>query len=245
MLIQMKNVSVRYSQNTIHALSNVNLTFHQGEFICILGLSGAGKSTFVRCINGLQRPTEGTVLLNAYSLTELSEEQLRKVRREIGMIFQQFHLIPRMSVYQNVLTGMFGYRSSFRNLIGWYTSEERDRAVDVIKDVGLSVQLDRRIEQLSGGQKQRVAIARALVQQPRIFIGDEPVASLDPNTAEHIFTILSEAHEHHDLLTIINVHDVEIAKRFATRIIGLRAGEIVYDGLPEQFTANVFDRVYN
>lgn len=249
-MIEVKNLSVQYPGNDVEALSNVNLTLNKGDFVCVLGKSGAGKSTFIRCINGLQIPTSGEVCLDGKVcldpdyVSSAKEEQLRKVRREMGMIFQHFNLIPRLSVLHNVMTGMFGYRSSFKNLIGWFSQEEIALAKKVIEEVGLSSMIDRRVENLSGGQKQRVGIARALVQQPRVLLGDEPVASLDPGTSNHIFMLLKEMHERLGLLTIINVHDLELAKRYATRIIALRNGELIFDGPPEDFTEEQYLATY-
>ncbi|MFZ3578471.1 phosphonate ABC transporter ATP-binding protein [Virgibacillus sp. DJP39] len=243
-MIDMKNMAVHYSGTELEALSNINLSFKQGEFICILGKSGAGKSTFIRCLNGLQKPTKGEIHLDSHPITNLKGEALRKTRREMGMIFQHFNLIPRLSVLQNVLTGTFGYRSSFKNMIGWFKADELDQAKRVIADMGLSQMVDRKVENLSGGQKQRVGIARALVQKPRVLLGDEPVSSLDPGTANHIFVLLKEIHERLGLLTVINVHDVELAKRYATRIIALKNGEIIFDDKPENFTGEAYHNTY-
>lgn len=243
-MIEIKNLSVLYQGNSEESLSDVNLSLHKDDFICVLGKSGAGKSTFIRCINGLQQPTSGEIHLNGKTITNANEEELRKIRREMGMIFQHFNLIPRLSVLQNVMTGTFGYRSSFKNLIGWFSAEELGKAKSVISEVGLSEMMDRRVEQLSGGQKQRVGIARALVQQPCVLLGDEPVASLDPGTSNRIFTLLKEMHERLGLLTIINVHDIELAKRYATRIIALKDGKVIFDGLPEDFAEAEYEETY-
>ncbi|MDC3417986.1 phosphonate ABC transporter ATP-binding protein [Aquibacillus salsiterrae] len=244
-MLELKNLSVQYTKYEDAALSDINLTFKPGEFVCILGKSGAGKSTLIRCINGLQKPTRGDVFWNKQSITKLSEEQLRKVRREMGMIFQHFNLVPRLTVLQNVLTGSFGNRSTFKSLLGLFHDEEVSQAMQVIKDVGLKEQTHRKVEKLSGGQKQRVGIARALLQQPRIFLGDEPVSSLDPGTANHIFNLIQEMHSKHQLLTIINVHDVDIAKRYATRIIALKNGQVIFDDTPESFDRDQFHLTYH
>lgn len=242
-MLELKNLSVRYPGTDINALSDINLSFEKGDFVCVLGKSGAGKSTFIRCINGLQKPTSGEICLDGQKVPT-AKEALRQVRREMGMVFQHFNLIPRLSVLQNVLTGRFGYRSTFKNLIGWFTAEEIEDAKKVIADMGLSELAHRRVENLSGGQKQRVGIARALVQHPRVLLGDEPVASLDPGTSNHIFTLLREVHDRLGLLTIINVHDVELAKRYATRIIALKNGELIFDGKPEDFTGEEYHATY-
>lgn len=243
-MIEIKNLSVLYAGNAEESLSDVNLSLQKGDFICVLGKSGAGKSTFIRCINGLQKPTGGEILLDGKTITYAKEEDLRKIRREMGMIFQHFNLIPRLSVLQNVMTGTFGYRNSFKNLFGMFTAEELKRARSVIAEVGLAEMATRRIENLSGGQKQRVGIARALVQQPRVLLGDEPVASLDPGTSDRIFTLLKEMHERLELLTIINVHDIELAKRYATRIVALKDGKVIFDGLPKDFKEAEYQETY-
>lgn len=243
-MLTLKDVSVQYRRSEQAALSSVNLSFMKGEFVCILGKSGAGKSTLIRTINGLQNVSEGNVLWNGKPLSANNEEEARKVRREMGMIFQHFNLVPRLSVMQNVLTGMFGYRPTFKNLIGWFTTEEIQRAKDVLSEVGLSDFSDRRVEHLSGGQKQRVGIARALVQNPKVLLGDEPVASLDPGTSNHIFSLIKQMHDQHNLLTIINVHDVSLAKKFADRIIALKDGSVIFDGTASEFTDKEYMETY-
>ncbi|WP_163539094.1 phosphonate ABC transporter ATP-binding protein [Gracilibacillus sp. YIM 98692] len=243
-MLNIKNVSVQYDNSQEKALSDINLSFNNGEFVCILGKSGAGKSTLIRCINGLQKPTHGEVYWQDQPLSKMNEEQLRQVRRKMGMIFQHFNLIPRLTVIQNVMTGTFGYRSTFKNLIGWFTDDEIKRAKQIIDDVGLMTQIDRKVEQLSGGQKQRVGIARALLQQPAVFLGDEPVSSLDPGISNHIFQLIQEMHHRLQLLTIINVHDVELAKRYATRLIALKDGKVVFDDIPEKFDDDKFHLTY-
>lgn len=243
-MLKVIELSVKYPKSKENALTNLNLSFRKGEFICILGKSGAGKSTFIRCLNGLQRPTSGSVIWKDKNISGLKEEELRKVRIEMGMIFQHFNLIPRLSVFQNVVTGMFGKRSPYKNLLGIFSKEEHNLALQMIGQVDLSAHKNKRVEELSGGQKQRVAIARALLQNPKVFLGDEPVASLDPGTAKRIFSLLQSIHNEYDLMTIINVHDVILAKQFATRIIALRDGEIIFDDKPENFTDATYDLVY-
>lgn len=243
-MLQVKNVNVIYSKANEKALSDVSLQFEKGEFICILGKSGAGKSTFIRCINALQQPTSGSIIWNGKNIDRLREGELRYIRREMGMIFQHFNLIPRLTVFQNVLTGMFGSRPAYKNLLGLYSKQEKQKALEAINNVDLTSHVHKRVEALSGGQKQRVAIARALLQNPKVFLGDEPVASLDPGTAERIFTLVHEIHNKYNLLTIINVHDVSLAKQFATRIIALREGKVVFDNKPEMFTEESYRLVY-
>ncbi|MBY6035948.1 phosphonate ABC transporter ATP-binding protein [Fictibacillus nanhaiensis] len=244
-MIKFENVSVKYPGAAEPAIKDLNLSFERGEFVCVLGRSGAGKSTFIRCINGLQPVSEGTVKWNEKSLSDMTHKENLEIRRKTGMIFQQFNLIPRMSVVQNILTGLFGYKKSYQNLLGLFSSSERMTAIEAIQQVELTVEPTRRVENLSGGQKQRVAIARALIQNPKVFLGDEPVASLDPGTAERIFSLLKETHSKRNLVSIINVHDVGLAKKFATRIIALREGKLIFDGLPEQFNEEMYAAIYN
>ncbi|TLS35344.1 phosphonate ABC transporter ATP-binding protein [Pseudalkalibacillus caeni] len=244
-MLKAENLSVIYPGSDKPALSNVDLSFEQGEFVCVLGQSGAGKSTLIRCMNGLQKATEGEMFWDGSPLSKIDDKQLRTVRKETGMIFQHFNLVPRLSVFQNVLTGLFGSRNNFRNAFGLFSDEEKEMARQVIGNVGLENEIGRRVENLSGGQKQRVGIARALLQQPKVFLGDEPVASLDPGTAAHIFNLLQEIHFSHNLLTIINVHDVNLAKHYATRVLALKEGKVIFDGKPEEFTDEYYHLTYN
>ncbi|WP_280769228.1 phosphonate ABC transporter ATP-binding protein [Salipaludibacillus daqingensis] len=243
-MISFDNVSVTYTSEKEMALSQLSVEISEGEFICVLGKSGAGKSTFIRTINLLQPVTKGTVHVSGENLDRLSEKETRRLRTEVGMIFQHFNLIPRLSVKQNVLTGRFGQKKAFENLLGLFTKQERDLADYYLEEVGLLPFANRRVEHLSGGQKQRVGIARAMMQEPSILLGDEPVASLDPTTSKNIFQLLTRLHEQRQLTTVINVHDVELAKNFATRILGLKDGKLVFDGKPNQLTTKVYDDIY-
>lgn len=243
-LLTVENGSVRYRNTDTSALDDVTLTFHKGEFVCILGKTGAGKSTLIRTLNGLQALTEGDIRYNGSTFRQLDREGLRSKRKTMGMIFQHHQLIPRLTVLQNVYTGLFGSRSTFRNLAGLFNEEEKKLAMDVIDQVELLPHLNKRVDLLSGGQRQRVGIARALVQTPDVFLGDEPVASLDPGTANRIFQLIQRLHQERNLLTIINVHDVKLAKRYATRIVALKEGRVVFDDQPEALTEELEDMLY-
>ena len=221
-MLELHKVSVVYDEEESAALEEITFEADKGEFICVLGRSGAGKSTLVRTINGLRLPDSGTVSALGKNVSTLAGPDLRSLRAEVGMIFQHFQLIPRMSVRQNVYTGMFGRQPQWKNLMGVFADKDQQQAEEVVREVGLSGYEDRRVEQLSGGQKQRVGIARAMVQNPSILLGDEPVASLDPATSDHIFQILHQLHHERGLLTMINVHDVKLAQKYATRILGLK-----------------------
>jgi len=244
MMLSFQNASVTYPNETDKALSSLSLEINEGEFVCVLGRSGAGKSTFIRTINGLQLVTEGSVWVSGEDVGQLSEKQSRRLRTEVGMIFQHFNLIPRLSVKQNVLTGRFGQKKAYENLFGLFSKQEQELADHYLKEVGLLSFANRRVEFLSGGQKQRVGIARAMMQEPSILLGDEPVASLDPNTSQSIFQLLARLHEKRKLTTVINVHDVELAKKYANRILGLKDGELIFDGHPNELTDSVYRDIY-
>ncbi|UCZ52447.1 phosphonate ABC transporter ATP-binding protein [Bacillus shivajii] len=244
-MIKLENVTVRYPKAIEDALKNINVTFEKREFVCVLGRSGAGKSTFIRTINGLQPLTNGSVFIEGTDLHEQKEQVQRVLRTQMGMIFQHFQLIPRMTVRHNVLTGTFGRKKAYESLLGLFSTDEKNKAARYVQEVGLSSYIDQKIELLSGGQKQRVGIARALMQEPSIFLADEPVASLDPNTAKEIFELLQTIHNEKQLITIINVHDVSLAKQFATRIIGLKNGELIFDGRPSQFNEESYRLIYD
>ncbi|CAM3995565.1 phosphonate ABC transporter ATP-binding protein [Alkalicoccus chagannorensis] len=243
-MLEMKEVVVQYESGADPAVRDLTLSFEQGEFVCVLGRSGAGKSTFIRTINGLQPQTSGQITVLGCELKKMSQKKQRSMRREIGMIFQHFHLIPRLTVEQNVFTGRFGHKPAWKNFLGLFSDEEKSLTDYYLNEVGLLEYKNRRVERLSGGQKQRVGIARAMVQRPSILLGDEPVASLDPTTADYIFQILRQLHEEKELLTVINVHDIELARKYATRIIGLKQGHLVFDGSPGQLSDHHLKQIY-
>ncbi|WP_227936054.1 phosphonate ABC transporter ATP-binding protein [Alkalihalobacillus deserti] len=243
-MLMTEGLVVRYPKSKENAIDQLNLTLEKGEFVCVLGKSGAGKSTFIRSINRLQLSTSGLINWEGTDLTKLSEGKMRHIRSEMVMIFQHFNLIPRMTVFQNTLTGAFGRRPSYKNLLGIFSEEEKQRGYLALEEVGLAKYADKRVEALSGGQKQRVGIARALLQDPKLLLGDEPVASLDPSTSRRIFQLMKRIHEERGLLSIINVHDVELAKEFATRIIAFRDGRLIFDGKPEEVDERMFAKIY-
>jgi phosphonate transport system ATP-binding protein len=243
-MLEIKQLQKQYKKSSIPALHNVNFTIDQGEFVAILGLSGAGKSTLIRCINRLVEPTSGDVIWNGENILQYKGEKLRKYRSSIGMIFQSFNLIERLSTLTNVLVGHLGSTPLFRALFFQFTKEEKARAMLALERVGLKDLEDKRVSQLSGGQRQRVAIARALVQNPKIILGDEPVASLDPNTSASVMSLLKEINKQDRITMIINLHDVKLAKEFADRIIGIAGGEVVFDGKPDELTQQDLENIY-
>jgi phosphonate transport system ATP-binding protein len=212
--------------------------------MALIGPSGAGKSTLIRCVNRLVEPTRGSIRLNDLELTRLSKRQLRLERRRIGMIFQEFALVDRLTVMENVLSGQLGYVGFWPSWFRRFPATTVNRAFELLERVGIAEQLDKRADQLSGGQRQRVGIARALLQDPEILLVDEPTASLDPKTSRQVMRLLIELAEEHGLAAIINIHDVALAKQFVSRIVGLRDGEIVFDEAPEELSEEVLTEIY-
>jgi phosphonate transport system ATP-binding protein len=228
----------------VRALSDVTFHVHRGEFVGIIGPSGAGKSTLLRCLNRLIEPSSGEILFEAKDVTGLRGRDLRKLRSRIGMIFQHYNLVPRLTVIENVLHGRLGHKGDLDGMIGRYTEKEKERAVKVIGRLGLEEVLYKRCDQLSGGQKQRVGIARALVQNPHLILCDEPIASLDPSAAKVIMDHLREINRDLDMTILVNLHQVDVAMRYAKRIIGVNAGTVVFDGKPADLTRKRIYEIY-
>ncbi|MFE3837395.1 phosphonate ABC transporter ATP-binding protein [Pseudogemmobacter sonorensis] len=226
------------------ALSDVSFSLPEGQVVGLIGPSGAGKSTLIRCINRLVEPTSGTVRLNGQELTRLGARDLRRARRRIGMIFQEYALVERLTVMENVLSGRLGYVPFWRSFTRRFPGPDIARAFQLLDRVGLSAHVDKRADALSGGQRQRVGIARALEQEPELLLVDEPTASLDPRTSRQIMRLLTEVCRENRLPAIVNIHDVVLAQQFTDRIIGLRAGRMVFDGRPEQLTQSVLTEIY-
>jgi phosphonate transport system ATP-binding protein len=215
-----------------------------GQVMALIGPSGAGKSTLIRCVNRLVEPTKGSIRLEDVELTRLSKRQLRVARRRIGMIFQEFALVDRLTVMENVLSGQLGYVGFWPSWFRRFPASTVDRAYELLDRVNIAEQLDKRADQLSGGQRQRVGIARALLQDPEILLVDEPTASLDPKTSRSVMRLLIELADEHGLAAIINIHDVVLAKQFVERIVGLREGLVVFDGTPDELTEEVLTEIY-
>ena len=233
----------RYSPTDL-ALAGVDLTVNPGEVIALIGPSGSGKSTLIRCINRLVDPSEGSIILDGTPIHSLAPSKLRDIRRTIGMIFQEFALVERLTVMENVLSGRLGYVPFWRSLTRRFPSEDIVRAVELLNRVGLSDHIDKRADQLSGGQRQRVGIARALQQTPSLLLIDEPTASLDPKTSRRIMRLIVEICEERQLPAIINIHDVPLAQAFVSRIVGLQGGRKVYDGPPDGLTSDILTTIY-
>ena len=226
------------------ALKGVSLDVPDGQVMALIGPSGAGKSTLIRCVNRLVEPTSGQILLNDLAINTLSQAQLRRARRRMGMIFQEYALVERLTVMENVLSGRLGYVGFWRSYARKFPQSDIDAAFDLLERVGLAEMVDKRADELSGGQRQRVGICRALIQHPELLLVDEPTASLDPKTSRQIMRLICELCKERGLSAIINIHDVMLAQMFAERIVGLRLGEIVYDGAPEGLSAEVLTQIY-
>ena len=231
-MLTLSGVGKRYPTGD-RALQNIELTLPKGQVMALIGPSGAGKSTLIRCVNRLVEPTEGSVTLDGIELTRLSGQKLRHARRAMGMIFQEYALVDRLTVMENVLSGQLGYVGFWRSFLRRYPASAVTEAFRLLERVGLPHAMDKRADALSGGQRQRVGIARALLQSPKLLLVDEPTASLDPKTSRQIMRLIRELCAERDLAAIINIHDVALAQQFADRIVGLRAGEIVFDGPPQ------------
>ncbi|KRL63250.1 phosphonate ABC transporter ATP-binding protein [Lactobacillus psittaci] len=243
-MIELKNVTKVYDNGTV-GLKNINLTINKGDFVVVVGLSGAGKSTLLRAINRLHDVSEGDILIDGESITNARGKNLRLIRRNIGMIFQSFNLVKRSSVLRNVLTGRVAYYPSWKSTFNLFSKEDKQKAYEALQRVDMANKVYARADELSGGQQQRVAIARVLAQNPKIILADEPTASLDPKTSRRVMQDLKMLNEELGMTVIANLHSVELAREFGKRVIGVRAGEVVYDGLMEETSQEVFDNIYS
>ena len=242
-MIELRDVRKEYVKG-VPALNGINLTIEQGEFVAIIGLSGAGKSTLIRTINRMHDITAGTLTVDGIDVSKLKGKELRRFRRKIGMIFQSFNLVTRSTVIKNVLTSMVPDMPWYKTLLGLYSKEQKMQALEAIDKVGILDKAYSRCDELSGGQQQRVALARTLNQNPTIILADEPVAALDPVTAKMVMSDFKRINEEMNITILINIHHVDLALDYATRVIGIRDGEIVYDGPTSEVTQEVLDVVY-
>lgn len=243
-LLELKNVTKYYSSTAL-ALDDVNLSVSEGEFVSIIGSSGSGKSTLLRCINRMIEINSGEIHFNGTVSSNLPKRNLRKLRTKIGMIFQHYNLVERLTVIENVLHGRLGYKSTLAGVIGRYTKEEKEQALRILHMLGLGDQVYKRCDQLSGGQKQRVGIARALVQNPKLILCDEPIASLDPSSSKVIMDYLRNIAKDMGITIIVSLHQVDVALKYSDRIIGINKGSILFDGLPEELTNERISNIYN
>ena len=239
----LNNLTKRYNTGDL-ALQGVDLSIPDGQVLALIGPSGAGKSTLIRCVNRLVEPTNGSAILNDVNLTNLSARQLRKARRKMGMIFQEYALVERLTVMENVLSGRLGYVGFWRSYFRKFPKKDVKEAYRLPDRVGLLEMANKRADELSGGQRQRVGICRALIQDPELLLVDEPTASLDPKTSRQIMRLINELCEERGLTAIINIHDVLLAQMFSQRIVGLALGKVVYDGNPDGLTPEVLTQIY-
>ncbi|WP_413586500.1 phosphonate ABC transporter ATP-binding protein [Bdellovibrio sp. HCB274] len=243
-LLTVKDLNKTYP-NGVQALRGVSFDVQKGEFLVVIGLSGSGKSTLMRCLNRLQSSTSGDITFAGTDVVRLkSATQIRSLRRKIGMIFQHFNLIPRQSVLKNVLMGVLGSKKTWPSLLGIFSAEEKAEALKNLKLVGIAEKAHLRADQLSGGQKQRVAIARALMQNPELLLADEPVASLDPATCHVVMDYLKKINQELGITVIANLHFLSLVRQYATRVIALKEGEVVFSGRPEEITPEWFQKIY-
>lgn len=243
-MIQLKNVTKVYPNGT-RGLNKINLEINKGEFVVVVGLSGAGKSTLLRSINRLQDISEGDILIDGQSITHAKGKALRNIRRDIGMIFQNFNLVKRSSVLRNVLTGKVGYYSAWKSTFNLFSADDKQKAYEALQQVDLADKVYVRADQLSGGQQQRVSIARVLTQNPKIILADEPTASLDPKTAKSVMQYLKMLNQEYGMTVVANLHSVELAREFGDRVLGVKSGEIIYDGKMSETPTDVFEKIYN
>ncbi len=242
-IVSIKDLVKTYPSGT-RALDGISLDIQRGEFVVLIGLSGSGKSTLLRCINRLVDPTSGTILFDGIDVTKADRAAIRRVRRRIGMIFQQFNLVRRTSVFSNVLSGRLGYRSTWRTIASRPSSSDVAAAFENLGRVGIADRAFSRADALSGGQQQRVGIARALMQKPELMLADEPVASLDPATSHSVMKYLEEINKKDHITVVCSLHFLSLARRYGTRVVALKAGQVAFDGKPAEIDERRFKEIY-
>ena len=254
-ILEVEDLHKSYDSN-VPVLCGINLSVHRGEFVGIIGLSGSGKSTLLRCINRLVEPSSGHIRLPMGLITgngagtlvdvvRLKQTQLRRLRRKVGMIFQQFNIIKRLSVIENVLSGGLGYQSALRSTLRSFTRDEKRKALINLNRVGLLDHAYRRADELSGGEQQRVAIARTLMQEPALILADEPVSSLDPKLSGVVLDILKQVCQEDGITALVSLHTLELTREYAARVVGLRNGQICFDGASDELTGPVVEAIYH
>ncbi len=242
-ILELKKLNKIYASGT-HALKDIDLNVKKGEFVILLGLSGSGKSTLLRCLNRLIEPTSGKINFDGHDVVKSEGKALRIIRRKIGMIFQQFNLIKNLSAIINVLTGKLGYISILHSLTFKQHKDDVDFANSNLKRVGLEKFSNNKVRNLSGGQQQRVAIARALMQDPKVILADEPVASLDPATADSVMKYLGELNKNDNMTILCSLHFLSLARKYGSRVVALKDGKIVFDGTPKEIDKQKFQDIY-
>lgn len=242
-MLEVSNVRVVYPNGT-EALKSVSLSIKTNEVIAIIGRSGAGKSTLLRCINGLQPVTSGSIKLDGEEITKMNGRQLHKLRRDVGFVWQEYNLVGRLPAITNVLTGRLGHNDNPLSMFGYFNREHREIALRSLERVNMLHRAKFRADRLSGGEKQRVSIARAISQEPKLLLADEPVASLDPELSWQVMADLARVAREEGVPTLINIHDVDLAKAFTDRLIGIAQGHVVFDGIPDELDKPMMDRIY-
>lgn len=243
-ILDVQDLRVRYSRTGAEILKGVSLQVDAGDFCAVIGPSGAGKSTLIRCINRLVEPVSGRILLYGEDVVTMPTRRLRETRRHIGMIFQEFNLVNRMSVMDNVLSGRLGSVGTVQSLFKLFSRDDVERALTLLDRVGLTDHVDKRADQLSGGQRQRVGIARALMQDPKLLLIDEPTSSLDPKIAREVMTLIRDVAREFNVPALVNIHDVQLATEFCNKIIGLQDGVKMFDGPTEKLDRRMLDTIY-
>lgn len=242
-ILDIKNLKKYYGN--VKAVEDVSFSVKEGELVVIIGPSGAGKSTVLRCINRMIDATDGSVMFEGKDVVQIKKEKdLKHLRRKIGMIFQSFNLVYRLSVFQNVLHGRLGYMTEVNAVLGRYSEVDKKKALDILDKIGLKDMIYKRAGELSGGQKQRVGIARALMQEPSLLLCDEPIASLDPSSSKIIMDLIHKMTKENNIACIVNLHQVDVAKTYADRIVGIHKGTVVFDDTPDKLTDEMIEMIY-
>lgn len=242
-MLEIKNLSKSYDGKTL-ALNNVSFTVKPGEFLAVIGLSGSGKSTLLRCINRLIEPTSGQILWNGEDISAASQDEMRRIRRKIGMVFQHFNLVSRSKVITNVLAGRLGYTNPMLSLLNRFPKSDIEMALNQLDRVSIRDQAYKRADELSGGQQQRVGIARAMMQEPEIILADEPVASLDPVLAHSIMQYLEKINQEDGVMVLCSLHFLDLVHKYADRAVALNEGKLMFDGSPEDINDEKFKEIY-
>ncbi len=243
-MLEVKDLRIRYNKSGPEVLKGISFSVESDDFVAIIGPSGAGKSTLIRCINRLVEPTSGDILFDGTSVISLNQSEMRKIRCKMGMIFQEFNLVERMSVIDNVLSGRLGYTSSIRSLFKMFPKSDIKMALEYLDRVGLSDFIEKRASELSGGQRQRVGIARALIQNPKLLLVDEPTSSLDPKISREVMGMIKKMSEEENVPVLCNIHDVELALEFSNKVIGIQDGIKKFEGPPNTVDKSTLDEIY-
>ena len=243
-MLEVKDLRIRYNKSGPEVLKGISFSVESDDFVAIIGPSGAGKSTLIRCINRLVEPTSGDIFFDGTSVISLNQSEMRKIRCKMGMIFQEFNLVERMSVIDNVLSGRLGYTSSIRSLFKMFPKSDIKMALEYLDRVGLSDFIEKRATELSGGQRQRVGIARALIQNPKLLLVDEPTSSLDPKISREVMGMIKKMSEEENVPVLCNIHDVELALEFSNKVIGIQDGIKKFEGPPNTVDKSTLDEIY-